>query len=111
MKLLLCCCVVHQDDPELPFTDELFWRRKAHPNFKPHIDLEKRVVKLGKSVRLKSHKSDNIHKETPGNPYSPFPFLCAVPSEQGAVLHIRGGIRSSVWDGRADPALLFQGRI
>ncbi|XP_041809761.1 adenylate kinase 7 isoform X2 [Chelmon rostratus] len=39
------------EDPDLPFTDEMFWRRRAHPNFKKHIDLEKRVVKLGKTNR------------------------------------------------------------
>ncbi|XP_054894623.1 adenylate kinase 7 [Poeciliopsis prolifica] len=39
------------EDPELPFTDEIFYCRKAHPNFKKHIDLEKLVVKIGKSNR------------------------------------------------------------
>ena len=43
-------CVVYQD---APFTDEFFWRRRAHPNFKQHIDLEKRVVKMGKTVSFK----------------------------------------------------------
>ncbi|KAF3844332.1 hypothetical protein F7725_007495 [Dissostichus mawsoni] len=38
-------------DPDVPFTDEIFWRRRAHPNFKQHIDLEKRVVKMGKTNR------------------------------------------------------------
>ncbi|KAM9341251.1 adenylate kinase 7 [Symphorus nematophorus] len=37
------------EDPEVTVTDEIFWRRKAHPNFKQHIDLEKRVIKLGKT--------------------------------------------------------------
>ncbi|XP_017287160.1 adenylate kinase 7 isoform X2 [Kryptolebias marmoratus] len=39
------------NDPELPFTDEIFWSRRAHPSFQQHIDLEKRVVKIGKSNR------------------------------------------------------------
>ncbi|XP_027855700.1 adenylate kinase 7 isoform X2 [Xiphophorus couchianus] len=39
------------EDPELPFTDEIFYCRRAHPNFKKHIDLEKIVVKAGKSNR------------------------------------------------------------
>ncbi|KAK5601989.1 hypothetical protein CRENBAI_018176 [Crenichthys baileyi] len=39
------------DDPELPFTDEIFYCRRAHPSFKRHIDLEKTVVKIGKSNR------------------------------------------------------------
>uniref|UniRef100_A0A3B3VM14 Adenylate kinase 7b n=1 Tax=Poecilia latipinna TaxID=48699 RepID=A0A3B3VM14_9TELE len=39
------------EDPELPFTDEIFYCRKAHPSFKKHIDLEKVVVKVGKSNR------------------------------------------------------------
>uniref|UniRef100_A0A672I4R5 Adenylate kinase 7b n=1 Tax=Salarias fasciatus TaxID=181472 RepID=A0A672I4R5_SALFA len=38
------------DEPEL-LTDESFRSRKAHRNFKTHIDLEKKVVKLGKTVR------------------------------------------------------------
>ncbi|XP_026186698.1 adenylate kinase 7 isoform X2 [Mastacembelus armatus] len=46
-----CTKPVDPDDLELPFTDEIFWRRKAHPNFKQHIDLEKRVVKMGKTNR------------------------------------------------------------
>ncbi|XP_041669113.1 adenylate kinase 7 isoform X2 [Cheilinus undulatus] len=39
------------DDLELPLTDVMYWRRRAHPNFKHHIDLEKRVVKMGKTNR------------------------------------------------------------
>ncbi|XP_028995879.1 adenylate kinase 7 [Betta splendens] len=42
---------VKPDDQEIPFTDEIFWRRRAHPNFTQHIDLEKRVVKMGKTDR------------------------------------------------------------
>ncbi|XP_036449297.1 LOW QUALITY PROTEIN: adenylate kinase 7 [Colossoma macropomum] len=37
------------DDPEIPFTEEDYRRRKAHPNFNDHIALEKLVVKLGKT--------------------------------------------------------------
>ncbi|XP_068608564.1 adenylate kinase 7 [Brachionichthys hirsutus] len=40
---------VDSEDPDLPLTDELFWRRRAHPNFQQHIELEKRVVKMGKT--------------------------------------------------------------
>ncbi|XP_026211397.1 adenylate kinase 7b isoform X2 [Anabas testudineus] len=46
-----CSKPVDPDDLELPFTDEIFWRRRAHPNFKQHIDVEKRVVKMGKTNR------------------------------------------------------------
>ncbi|KAG7226212.1 hypothetical protein INR49_002906 [Caranx melampygus] len=46
-----CSKPVDPDDTELPFTEEIFWRRRAHPNFQRHIDLEKRVVKLGKTDR------------------------------------------------------------
>ncbi|KAM9376147.1 adenylate kinase 7 [Pholidichthys leucotaenia] len=46
-----CSKPIDPDDLELPFTDEIFWSRKAHPNFKQHIDLEKKVVKLGKTNR------------------------------------------------------------
>ncbi|KAK2825840.1 hypothetical protein Q5P01_020054 [Channa striata] len=38
-------------DLEFPFTDEIFWQRKAHPNFSEHIDLEKKVAKMGKTNR------------------------------------------------------------
>ncbi|CAK6969990.1 adenylate kinase 7 [Scomber scombrus] len=42
---------VNFDDLELPFTDEDFRRRRAHLNFTQHIDLEKKVVKMGKTDR------------------------------------------------------------
>uniref|UniRef100_A0A3Q2XCL6 Adenylate kinase 7b n=1 Tax=Hippocampus comes TaxID=109280 RepID=A0A3Q2XCL6_HIPCM len=37
---------------ELPFTDDDFRRRKAHPNFQKHLELEKMVGKMGKMVAL-----------------------------------------------------------
>ncbi|XP_053330585.1 adenylate kinase 7 [Spea bombifrons] len=37
------------DDPEIPFTEDDYRRRKCHPNFKDHISAEKLVIKLGKS--------------------------------------------------------------
>ncbi|XP_026869746.2 adenylate kinase 7 [Electrophorus electricus] len=40
---------VDPDDPEIPFTEEDYRRRKPHPNFKDHIAVEKLVVKLGKT--------------------------------------------------------------
>ncbi|KAM4542661.1 adenylate kinase 7 [Odontesthes bonariensis] len=46
-----CTKPVDPDDPELPLTDEIFWRRRAHPNFAQQLELEKRVVKLGKTNR------------------------------------------------------------
>ncbi|XP_056249717.1 adenylate kinase 7 [Seriola aureovittata] len=46
-----CSKPVDTDDVELPFTDQIFWRRRAHPSFKQHIDLEKKVVKMGKTNR------------------------------------------------------------
>uniref|UniRef100_G3PI63 Adenylate kinase 7b n=1 Tax=Gasterosteus aculeatus aculeatus TaxID=481459 RepID=G3PI63_GASAC len=33
------------------FTDEHFLKRRPHPNFQPHIDLEKKVVHMGKTKR------------------------------------------------------------
>jgi len=45
-----CVFGVLQDDPEIPFTETDFRRRKAHPNFKEHIAAEKLVTKLGKTV-------------------------------------------------------------
>uniref|UniRef100_A0A8C7H996 Adenylate kinase 7b n=1 Tax=Oncorhynchus kisutch TaxID=8019 RepID=A0A8C7H996_ONCKI len=37
---------VDADDPEIPFTEEDYRRRRAHPNFKEHINVEKHVVKM-----------------------------------------------------------------
>ncbi len=50
IPVIILVCAVLQEDLDLPFTDEMFWRRRAHPNFKQHIDLEKRVIKIGKTV-------------------------------------------------------------
>uniref|UniRef100_A0A8C8RV97 Adenylate kinase 7 n=1 Tax=Pelusios castaneus TaxID=367368 RepID=A0A8C8RV97_9SAUR len=38
------------DDSEIPFTEEDYRRRKPHPNFMDHINAEKAIIKLGKSV-------------------------------------------------------------
>uniref|UniRef100_A0A4W4HDY5 Nucleoside-diphosphate kinase n=1 Tax=Electrophorus electricus TaxID=8005 RepID=A0A4W4HDY5_ELEEL len=43
---------VDPDDPEIPFTEEDYRRRKPHPNFKDHIAVEKLVVKLGKTFHV-----------------------------------------------------------
>uniref|UniRef100_A0A8C5MSQ1 Nucleoside-diphosphate kinase n=1 Tax=Leptobrachium leishanense TaxID=445787 RepID=A0A8C5MSQ1_9ANUR len=37
------------DDPELPFTEDDYRRRKCHLDFKDHLSVEKLVIKLGKS--------------------------------------------------------------
>uniref|UniRef100_A0A671MDM0 Adenylate kinase 7b n=1 Tax=Sinocyclocheilus anshuiensis TaxID=1608454 RepID=A0A671MDM0_9TELE len=42
----------NKDDPEIPFTEEHYSRRKAHPNFHDHIGLEKLVVKFGKNILI-----------------------------------------------------------
>ncbi|EDO36546.1 predicted protein [Nematostella vectensis] len=41
------------DDPEIPFTEDDYRRRRAHPNFKPHISAEKLVIKHGKTNKAK----------------------------------------------------------
>ncbi|XP_060581787.1 adenylate kinase 7-like [Ruditapes philippinarum] len=41
------------DDPEIPFTEDDYRRRKPHPNFKEHISAEKTVIKLGKTNKSK----------------------------------------------------------
>jgi adenylate kinase len=41
---------VEPDDPELPFMEGDFRRRKAHPNFRDHLAAEKTILKLGKTV-------------------------------------------------------------
>ncbi|NXY77503.1 KAD7 kinase, partial [Glareola pratincola] len=41
------------EDPEIPFTDEDYRRRKAHPDFMDHINAEKLILKLGKTNKHK----------------------------------------------------------
>ncbi|KAF1491763.1 Adenylate kinase 7, partial [Megadyptes antipodes antipodes] len=41
------------EDPEIPFTDEDYRRRKSHPNFMDHINAEKLILKLGKTNKHK----------------------------------------------------------
>ncbi|KAM5129823.1 adenylate kinase 7 [Mantella aurantiaca] len=41
------------DDPEIPFTEDDYRRRKCHLNFKDHINAEKVIIKLGKSNKGK----------------------------------------------------------
>jgi adenylate kinase len=44
---------VDPEEPDIPFTEEDYRRRRCHPNFKEHIALEKLVIKLGKTDKLK----------------------------------------------------------
>ncbi|KAK6635168.1 hypothetical protein RUM44_000417 [Polyplax serrata] len=39
---------IDPDDPTLPFTERDFRKRKAHPNYKVHCELEKKIIELGK---------------------------------------------------------------
>ncbi|XP_075047935.1 adenylate kinase 7 [Mixophyes fleayi] len=41
------------DDPEIPFTEDDYRRRRCHSNFKDHLSAEKLVIKLGKSNKGK----------------------------------------------------------
>lgn len=41
------------EDPEIPFTEDDYRRRKPHPNFKEHISAEKLVLKFGKTNKSK----------------------------------------------------------
>ncbi|XP_053140545.1 adenylate kinase 7 isoform X2 [Hemicordylus capensis] len=41
------------EDPEIPFTEEDYRRRKPHPNFIDHINAEKTIIKLGKTAKSK----------------------------------------------------------
>ena len=45
-----------QEEPEVPFQEEDYRRRRPHPNFKAHIAAEKLVIKLGKTVRNMQRK-------------------------------------------------------
>ena len=42
-----------QEEPDVPFTEEDYRRRRPHPNFKEHIAAEKLVIKLGKTEKTK----------------------------------------------------------
>ncbi|NXX86178.1 KAD7 kinase, partial [Urocolius indicus] len=41
------------EDPEIPFTEEDYRRRKSHPNFVDHINAEKLILKLGRTNKRK----------------------------------------------------------
>ncbi|GAB1604438.1 Hypothetical predicted protein [Argonauta hians] len=41
------------EDPDIPFTNDDYRRRRAHPNFKEHINAEKTVIKMGKGTKKK----------------------------------------------------------
>lgn len=41
------------DEPDIPFTEEDYRRRKSHPNFKEQLSAEKTVIKLGKATKKK----------------------------------------------------------
>ncbi|XP_046849860.1 adenylate kinase 7-like [Xenia sp. Carnegie-2017] len=41
------------EEPDIPFTEDDYRRRRAHPNFRPHISTEKLVIKLGKTAKTK----------------------------------------------------------
>ncbi|NXL27507.1 KAD7 kinase, partial [Glaucidium brasilianum] len=43
----------HPEDPNIPFTDEDYGRRKSHPNFVDHINAENLILKLGKTNKHK----------------------------------------------------------
>lgn len=44
---------VDPDDPEVNFVETDFKKRKPHPNYKDHIDIEKEVMLKGKKVKYK----------------------------------------------------------
>ncbi|XP_041132487.1 adenylate kinase 7-like [Polyodon spathula] len=44
---------IDPDDPEIPFTEDDYRRRRPHPNFKDHISAEKLVIKMGKTRKSK----------------------------------------------------------
>lgn len=46
----MCMLFIIQEEPDVPFTEEDYRRRRTHPNFSKHITLEKLVTKLGKTV-------------------------------------------------------------
>ncbi|XP_040267592.1 adenylate kinase 7 [Bufo bufo] len=79
------------DDPEIPFTEDDYRRRKCHLNFKDHMSVEKLVIKMGKSNKGK---------------FSTYVIASGVPygAEEG-VLH---AIFKEAWMGES-PALSIYG--
>lgn len=45
--------LIFKDEPDIPFTEDDYRRRRAHPNFRPHVSTEKLVIKLGKTSKNK----------------------------------------------------------
>lgn len=46
-----------QDD--VPFSEDEFRRRRAHPNFKEHYHAEKLITKLGLTVKIDSERQES----------------------------------------------------
>ncbi|KAI9352718.1 hypothetical protein BDR26DRAFT_914218 [Obelidium mucronatum] len=46
---------VDQDDPEAFLAEDEYRRRKPHPNYKNHIQIEKNIMKFGKKSSLKTY--------------------------------------------------------
>ncbi|XP_061699121.1 adenylate kinase 7 isoform X8 [Syngnathoides biaculeatus] len=59
-----CSEPINSDDLELPFTDDDFRRRKAHPNFEKHLELEKMVTKVGKMTITSALGFGKIQRKT-----------------------------------------------
>jgi len=49
-----------QEEPDIPFTEEDYRRRRCHPNFKDHVALEKMVIKLGKTVSADANQLGTV---------------------------------------------------
>ena len=39
------------DDPEIPFTEDDYRKRRSSPSYKDHIALEKLAIKFGKTLK------------------------------------------------------------
>ena len=59
----LLCFQTLQEEPDAPFTEEDYRRRRTHPNYKAHLTAEKLVIKLGKTVN-DFHMSINSSTES-----------------------------------------------
>lgn len=70
-----------QEEPDVPFTEEDYRRRRPHPNFKNHIAAEKLVIKLGKTDKSKFTSYVVAAGLTYGEGESIFHFLFKVKSQ------------------------------
>ena len=62
--IMICCVMCLQEEPDIPFTEEDYRRRRPHPNFKEQIAAEKLTIKLGKTVCSPRLSLSHTHRQS-----------------------------------------------